>query len=117
MPFAPATLLAFVAALATGAFAQPAALEGAALVAALHQGGYILYLRHTSTDFSHNDQAMTSYEDCASQRNLTDAGRTEARAIGAALRELKIPVGPVLASPYCRTMESGRLAFGGATAS
>ncbi|MCC6198325.1 MAG: hypothetical protein IT518_28060 [Burkholderiales bacterium] len=30
---------------------------------------------------------------------------------------MKIPVGPVLASPYCRTMESGRLAFGGATAS
>ena len=35
---------------------------------------------------------MTSYEDCATQRNLTDAGRAEARAIGAALRELGIPV-------------------------
>jgi phosphohistidine phosphatase SixA len=60
---------------------------------------------------------MTDYADCASQRNLTDAGRAEARAIAAALRELRIPIGPVLASPYCRTMESGRLVFGSATAS
>lgn len=91
-------------------------LEGRALVDALRRGGYVLYLRHTSTDFSQNDAAMTSYADCASQRNLTDAGRTEARAIAAGLRALRIPIGEVLASPYCRTMESARLAFGKATA-
>lgn len=93
------------------------ALEGRALVDALRRGGYVLYLRHTSTDFSQNDAAMTSYADCASQRNLTDAGRAEARAIAAGLRALRIPIGEVLASPYCRTMESGRLAFGKATPS
>ncbi len=60
---------------------------------------------------------MTSYEDCASQRNLTDKGREEARAIGAHVRRLGIPVGEVLASPYCRTMETARLAFGKARAS
>ena len=92
-------------------------LEGRALVDALRRGGYVLYLRHTSTDFSQNDAAMTSYADCASQRNLTDAGRAEARAIAAGLRALRIPIGEVLASPYCRTMESGRLAFGKATPS
>ena len=52
---------------------------------------------------------MTGYDDCATQRNLTDAGRAEARAIGAAIRALRIPVGDVLASPYCRTMETGTL--------
>jgi hypothetical protein len=93
------------------------ALEGRALVDALRRGGYVLYLRHTSTDFSQNDAAMTSYADCASQRNLTDAGRAEARAIAAGLRALRIPIGEVLASPYCRTMETGRLAFGKATPS
>lgn len=109
---------AALAALAALAFAQPAPpLEGAALVTALRRGGYVLYLRHTSTDFGQNDEKMTDFADCASQRNLTDTGRAEARAIAAALRELAIPVGPVLASPYCRTMESGRLAFGSATAS
>lgn len=93
-----------------------AALEGRALLSALRGGGYVLYLRHTSTDFGENDDRMTDYQDCAQQRNLTDQGRAEARAIGAALRQLRIPVGQVLASPYCRTMETARLVFGSATA-
>ena len=59
---------------------------------------------------------MTSFEDCARQRNLTEAGRAEARAIGAAIKRAAIPVGEVLASPYCRTMETARLIFGRATA-
>ena len=93
------------------------ALAGPALVTALRRGGYVLYLRHTSTDFGENDERMTDYADCKSQRNLTDVGRAEARSIGAALRELRIPIGEVLASPYCRTLESGRLVFGRATVS
>ena len=90
-------------------------LAGAALLAALRQGGYILYFRHTSTDFGQNDDRMTGYEDCARQRNLTDAGRAEARAIGAAIRALGIPIGRVLASPFCRTRETAELIFGRAT--
>jgi phosphohistidine phosphatase SixA len=88
-----------------------------ALVAKLREGGYVLYLRHASTDFGQNDSNMTSYEDCTSQRNLTDKGREEARAIGTHVRRLGIPIGEVLASPYCRTMETARLAFGKARAS
>jgi broad specificity phosphatase PhoE len=42
----------------------------------------VLYIRHTSTDFGQNDAKMTGYEDCANQRNLTDKGRQEARAVG-----------------------------------
>jgi hypothetical protein len=92
-------------------------LAGRPLVTALRGGGFVLYLRHTSTDFGENDERMTDYSDCKSQRNLTDVGRAEARSIGAALRELKIPIGEVLASPFCRTMETGRLVFGRATVS
>src|SRR5712664_1112768 len=55
---------------------------------------------------------MKSYEDCASQRNLIDKGRSDARAIGAAIRELRIPVERVLASPFCRTVETAQLLFG-----
>ena len=72
----------------------------------------MLYMRHASTDFSQNDSKMTSYEDCASQRNLTDKGRAEARAVGEHVKRLGIPIGKVLASPFCRTMETARLAFG-----
>lgn len=91
-------------------------LQGRALLAALRGGGFILYFRHTATDFGQNDERMTGYEECATQRNLTESGRAEARAIGAALRNLAIPIGDVLASPYCRTMETARLMFGRATA-
>jgi len=107
-----------LAAVSLPAQAQPAAAElaGSALVAALRGGGYVLYFRHTSTDFGQNDDRMTGYEDCATQRNLTDQGRAEARAIGAELRTLGIPVGDVLASPFCRTMETAQLIFGRATA-
>ena len=72
----------------------------------------MLYIRHASTDFSKNDAGMTSYEDCASQRNLLDKGRDEARAVGAHVRRLGIPIGRVYASPFCRTVETAMLAFG-----
>jgi hypothetical protein len=87
-----------------------------ALAQKLRDGGYILYLRHASTDFSQHDRNMKSYEDCASQRNLTDKGRDEARTIGTHVKRLGIPIGEVYASPFCRTMETARLAFGKATA-
>jgi len=87
-------------------------LSGRALVSALRGGGFVLYFRHTSTDFGQNDDSMTSFDDCTKQRNLTDKGRDEARRIGSAIRELRIPVGSVLASPFCRTVETATLAFG-----
>lgn len=86
------------------------------LLGRLREGGHVLYLRHTSTDFSQDDSRMTSFEDCATQRNLTDRGRDEARALGEHVKRLKIPVGEVLASPFCRTLETARLAFGRAKA-
>jgi len=92
-------------------------LSGPALLDALRHGGLIIYFRHASTDFGQNDDQMTGYEDCAKQRNLTDRGREEARQIGVALRALDLPIGDVLASPFCRTLETARLIFGKATAS
>jgi len=100
-------LLAVVFLFQLTAWAQP----DAALLAELRRGGYVLYIRHTSTDFGQNDAKMTGYEDCANQRNLTDKGREEARALGEHIKRLKIPIGRVFASPFCRTMETARLAF------
>src|SRR5438067_4173639 len=127
---APRTFAAIVAAflacaLSAFAFAQtdtalPSpkdALSGPALLNALRRGGYVIYFRHTSTDFGQNDEAMTSYDDCSKQRNLTEQGRAEARAIGVAIARLQIPIGDVLASPFCRTVETARLIFGRATPS
>lgn len=88
---------------------QPTPAEAVTL---LRGGGYVLYFRHAATDFGQNDTEMTSFEDCGTQRNLTDRGREDARAIGAAIRALRIPIGQVRASPYCRTVETATLAFG-----
>ena len=72
----------------------------------------LLYLRHTSTDFSRDDVKSRSDDDCDNQRPLTDRGRDEARQIGSDMRKLGIPINEVLASPRCRTVEVARLAFG-----
>jgi phosphohistidine phosphatase SixA len=101
---------------ASPAIAASDGLSGSSLVAALKAGGLVLYFRHASTDFGQNDDQMTGYEDCAKQRNLTDAGRAEARAVGAAIKRLGLPIGDVLASPFCRTMETAQLIFGRAIA-
>jgi broad specificity phosphatase PhoE len=76
----------------------------------LRRGGYAIALRHAATDPTATD--MTGdLRDCSRQRNLNAAGRRQARAIGRAFRELDIPVGRVLASPFCRTRDTARLAF------
>lgn len=98
---------------AAGRSALPAGpLPGTGLLSELRKGGYVIYFRHTSTDFSRDDSRSKSDEDCDNQRPLTETGRAEARQIGAAFQALKIPVGKVLASPRCRTMETAMLAFG-----
>ena len=88
------------------------ALGGTDLLAPLRAGGLVLYFRHTDTDWTQSDTRGMRLEDCAAQRNLSDRGRENARAIGAAIRALAIPIGSVLASPLCRTVETAMLAFG-----
>jgi phosphohistidine phosphatase SixA len=90
-------------------------LTGEELVEALRGSGYVIYFRHARTDFSQPDTDRQNLENCATQRNLTDEGRADARAIGAAILTLGIPVGEVLASEYCRTRETAELIFGRVT--
>jgi phosphohistidine phosphatase SixA len=106
--------LLLVLAAGCGAADEPATvrpLVGSELVAALRDGGHVLYLRHASTPEDSTDQPG-SLGDCTRQRLLDDAGRADARALGDAVRELEIPVGEVRANPYCRTVETAELAFG-----
>jgi phosphohistidine phosphatase SixA len=102
-----AVLPVWLIASAQGQTSSPA--TAGALVEALRQGGYVIYFRHARTDFSQRDSSLA---DCRTQRNLSDEGREQARAIGAAIRSLGIPIGRVLASPFCRTRETAQLAFG-----
>jgi hypothetical protein len=65
-------------------------LSGPALLAALRAGGLILYFRHASTDFGQNDEQMTDYENCKPAQPYR-SGRSEAKAIGEAIKRLAIP--------------------------
>jgi len=68
----------------------------------------------TSTTPGVGDPPAFRLDDCATQRNLTDEGRGDARRLGEAFRARGIPVARVLSSPWCRCLETGRLAFGAA---
>ncbi|WP_280154876.1 histidine phosphatase family protein [Piscinibacter sp. XHJ-5] len=89
--------------------APASTLRGADLVSALRRGGYVVYFRHTATDFSKNDSGMQDYGDCQNQRPLSEQGRRDAMEIGRQIRTLRLARGDVLASPLCRTMEHARL--------
>ena len=85
-------------------------LKGAALLQALRKGGYNLYMRHGSATIGQDGnlaQVPIWWENCAIQRNISDTGREQARIVGASIRELKIPVGQVLTSQFCRNRDTG----------
>jgi broad specificity phosphatase PhoE len=88
-----------------------AASEPGALVDRLRAGGLAIVIRHGHTDTA-QDADPIDIADCSTQRNLSERGRSESAAIGAAIRELGVPIGDVLSSVYCRAMDTGRLAFG-----
>ncbi|MGI5153063.1 trypsin-like peptidase domain-containing protein [Plantactinospora sp. CA-294935] len=97
----------------TGGASQPAATGSSAPpLDALRAGGLVIVFRHAATDQSRPDRGPVDLADCATQRNLSDAGRADARAIGAAFQDLGIPVGTVWTSPYCRARDTAQLAFG-----
>ena len=108
-------MLGAAGALTLGTGAAPAA--DPALATTMKRGGLVLVLRHAGTDFSKPDQDPVDLADCRTQRNLSAQGRADARAIGRGARRLKLRIGTVLASPFCRTKETARLAFGRATVS
>jgi broad specificity phosphatase PhoE len=83
-----------------------------ALWDALRQGGHVLYIRHSLTTSGFGDPPGFRIEACATQRNLSDEGRAQARRMGEALERHGVPIGTVLSSPWCRCVETARLAFG-----
>lgn len=93
----------------------PNVIDGLQLIEALRAGGYVLYFRHGTTNMATRDSDRTSLANCATQRILSDEGRRQMSDIGKQFQRLRIPVGTVLASPYCRTIDTAKLAFGTVT--
>ncbi|AOG22606.1 MULTISPECIES: histidine phosphatase family protein [unclassified Acidovorax] len=85
-----------------------------ALLAEMRGGGFVLYMRHSTSDSARPDRAPTvDLADCNTQRPLSDEGRKQASTLGQNLLRARIPVGEVVHSPYCRTRETAQLAFAG----
>lgn len=86
----------------------------ATLLAQLRGGGFVLYMRHATSDGSRADRApMVDLNDCNTQRILSDEGRQLATVIGRNITRARVPVGEVVHSPFCRTRETAQLAFAG----
>jgi phosphohistidine phosphatase SixA len=98
-------------------------VTGKELLERLRRGGYVLYFRHFHTDHTkwHEDPIKPRHAEmtvadfratCDQQRPLTGYGRRRAKDVGEFIRALGIPIGKVLASPYCRVFESAELLAG-----
>jgi phosphohistidine phosphatase SixA len=90
--------------------AAGATATDAALVRALRGGGLVLVMRHASSPQEAPSPAAANPDNASHERQLDEAGRQGAVAVGDALRALRIPLGRVLASPTYRVQETTRYA-------
>lgn len=87
-------------------------LNGSALLAALRRGGYVLFMRHpeATVGIDANFDVVPGWpQQCELQRNLSERGKQDARAVGNYLRAAKVPISTVISSQYCRARETARL--------
>jgi len=96
---------------AAGAPAEPPPVDSA-LLQQLRQGGFVIFLRHAPTELGNIPDSAENIARCDTQRNLSKEGKKTAQSIGLALRKLRIPVGEVRSSPFCRCKDTAQLAFG-----
>lgn len=89
----------------------PAAAADEALWSLLRGGGQVVLIRHALTDPGVGDPEGMRLDDCGTQRNLSEQGRRDAVALGEAFRGHGVPVDRLLSSPWCRCLETARLAF------
>jgi broad specificity phosphatase PhoE len=108
-----ATRRAFIlGALALAAAPAARAQEDDAIWRRLRAGGLVILMRHGATEGGPGDPPGFRIDDCATQRNLSEAGRGEARRVGARLAAEKVPIARVYTSPWCRCRETAMIAFG-----
>lgn len=75
----------------------------------LKRGGLVVLMRHTTTVKENNPLLLDS--SCLKERNLSEKGKKEAARIGKNFTAKGVLVSKVLTSPYCRTTETGNIAF------
>ncbi|WP_202820671.1 histidine phosphatase family protein [Variovorax sp. JS1663] len=85
---------------------------GDAMAGRLRAGGCALLWRHAQTTPGVGDPPGFSLAQCSTQRNLSDAGRAQARAAGEWFRSRGLAPRAVRSSAWCRCKDTADLAFG-----
>lgn len=83
-----------------------------ALLEDVRRHGLVLLIRHAQTVPGVGDPPGYRLGECATQRNLSDAGREQARRLGAALKSRGLQPQRVRSSAWCRCIDTAELAFG-----
>jgi len=89
--------------------AQAARADDNDMWALLKKPGHMVLLRHSNSPESPPDAAVVNFKDCATQRNLDDAGRAQARRIGDAFRKHGVNKVRLVSSQFCRAQETAKL--------
>jgi len=97
----------FVAVMLTSGAANAA--DDSAAWNALRADGYVALIRHASAPGAAGDPADYKLDDCATQRNLSEQGRAEARALGERFRTQRLKVGKIVSSQWCRCQQTAEL--------
>jgi phosphohistidine phosphatase SixA len=84
--------------------------DGTPLISALREGGYVLVMRHASSPATPPDKASADRENTTLERQLDENGRNTARAMGSAMKALRLPIREVFSSPTYRALETVRMA-------
>jgi phosphohistidine phosphatase SixA len=106
----------FIGGFSLGAWMFAAGLAAAqqnsqdALISQLRQGGLVLVMRHASSPREAPAATDANPDNRKLERQLDEAGRRGAAEMGAALRQLRIPIGTVFSSPTYRALETVRRA-------
>jgi phosphohistidine phosphatase SixA len=82
------------------------------LVGELRKGGFVIYFRHGETGSQGADRSRAVMGDCSTQRNLNEEGRRQVARLGEDFTALRIPVGTVLSSEFCRCWQHAEAMFG-----
>lgn len=101
--------LAFCLLIAMGHPMKGAATDGEAAWSALRRGGFVALMRHADAPGGAGDPPGFKLEDCTTQRNLSEKGQADARAVGTRLKAEGIVIGRLLSSPWCRCLDTARL--------
>jgi broad specificity phosphatase PhoE len=96
-------------ALSTGL--APAQGAGEGFWTLLREGGCVVLMRHAQTEPGVGDPPNFKLGECATQRNLSEAGREQARRVGAAFTGERVKLDQVRSSAWCRCVDTAMLAF------